>query len=120
MSKMTDSAPLKHMFSPLFEHDCPRCDYLGSTTFPARYMKPNGSEYTKPQQADLYCCGSENSLEGKSIIARFSSIGSDYASSPAAIIKKHYFNDEIATATAALIAGYWFAVSKYLLTHKSS
>lgn len=109
--------PLASIISPLFEHDCSNCEYLGSTTFPARYTKTDGSEYSKLQQADLYCCGSEGSLEGKSIIARFSSEGNDYASSPASIIKKHYFNDELATGTAALIAGYWFAVSKTLVKH---
>lgn len=103
---------------PFFTHDCQKCDYLGSITFPARYINKEGKEYTKPQEADLYCCGSEKSHEGKSIIARFSSEGGDYASSPSQIIKRHYFNDSLATGTTALIAGYWFSVSKGLITHK--
>jgi hypothetical protein len=103
---------------PFFKHDCQKCDYLGSITFPARYINKEGNEYTKPQKADPYCCGSEKSLEGKSIIARFSSEGSSYASSPTQIIRSHYFSNSLATATPALIAGYWFSVSKGLVRHK--
>lgn len=110
--------------SPFFTHDCKACQYLGSITFPARLLGNQGKEYTSPKRADLYCCGSKESSKGieeaKTIVARFSSQDNDYASSPCQIIKKYYFSDSMATGTPALIAGYWFAVSKGLIAHKTN
>lgn len=106
---------------PQFTHDCEKCDYLGSITFPAVYLDDNDKEYTKQKAADLYCCLAKNQSKGeaenKTIVARFSDEGADYASAPNDIIKKHYFRNDLATATGALIAGYWFAVSKKHINH---
>lgn len=47
---------------PRYRHDCDRCEYLGQWL-----------------QYDLYVCGT-SSLSGQSVVARYGSIGHEYAS----------------------------------------
>jgi len=89
-------------------HDCELCTFLGTITYPAPL-----SDKTAPlRNADLYHCF--DSLGG-TVIARFSSKGSNYASAPVSIVKEHYIGmREYATSTPALISAYIFAKAKGL------
>jgi len=104
---------------PHFEHDCNECEYLGSTTFPApHYDRDNDKSWTVQTQADLYCCG-ERDILGPTVIARFSSEGSDYSSCPASILRASYLKmSEFSTSSPALIAAYYFACAKGLLQNE--
>jgi hypothetical protein len=65
--------------------------------------------------ADLYCCGKGFQT---SIIARFSSKGSDYASMPANLFVQHYIDktpEDFSTAAPFLMAAYYFAKAKGVL-----
>ena len=53
-------SPEQFMEQPMYEHDCKSCKFLGNA-----------------DNADLYCCTSGGQ---KTVIARFSSEGSDYQS----------------------------------------
>lgn len=54
---------IKHLATPLYEHDCPRCTFLGTVFVPIRDYEP----------ADMYKCN-------KSYIMRFSSDPADNSS----------------------------------------
>ncbi len=58
---------------PRFEHDCSTCVFLG-----------------RHRRADLYVCPYPEHM-AESVIARYSSEGSDYASSPASIVMRRIF-----------------------------
>ena len=100
-------------------HDCLCCTYLGSVSYPAPHNTEE-KEWTEEKYAELYCCtaGRYEPAIGRTIIARFSSKGSDYASSPHTLIAKGYHQNEQSTSGPALIAAYWFAVAKKLIEHK--
>lgn len=64
---------------PRYKHDCSSCEYLGSIDYPApHYTEPKG-HYFLLKHADLYYC---SRCDGGTVIARFSSEPSYYASSP--------------------------------------
>lgn len=99
---------------PFYKHDCSRCHHLGSIVYPAPYSL-NGRKWTEMRRADLYICNIGQTL-GPDLIARFSSRGSDYASSMAKLMKEHYLKqDEFCTHGPALIAAYYFAKAKGLI-----
>src|SRR5258708_16544052 len=89
-------------------HDCELCTFLGTITYPAAL-----SDKTAPlRNADLYHCF--DSLGG-TVIARFSSKGSNYASCPASIVRHSYVGArEYSTSMPALITAYIFAKAKGL------
>lgn len=71
---------------PYFEHDCERCVFLGKHTYHAPHCTEKHEEYTILTTVDLYYCpGCENDMGG-SLIARFQSEGSEYASMPASLL----------------------------------
>lgn len=95
-----------------FEHDCKRCIYLGSIDFPSARVS-DMAEWTVQVKAALYIC---EDVLGPTLIARFSSEGSDYASCPASIVKDQYLTmEEYCSSSVALIAAYYFARAKRLL-----
>lgn len=108
---------------PRYTHDCDHCKYLGSITFPAPHRETmvSGEEkrWTETFAADLYVCVGQPRADKSdgTIIARWASEGSHYASSDASTIREHYMRSELSTMGPALIAGYWFAVAARHITH---
>ena len=101
---------------PKYKHDCERCVWLGTITYPA----PLSNETTRMTNADLYCC--KESIGGPSIIARFSSDGAAYASLAASIIEQYYMPKlgnntmgQMSTCGPALISAYVYAKAKGLV-----
>lgn len=91
-----------------YKHDCDSCTYLGAISYPA----PLAEKVHEQRTADLYLCN-------KSLIARFSSTPGDYASTDTFAIPRYMARgSDQCTAGPALIAAYWFAVGKNLLTHE--
>ncbi len=73
---------------PRYTHDCDKCQWLGSITYPAPHFTEERGTYHVMRNADLYVCISGTSHLDTSVIARFSSRGSDYASSPVALMPR--------------------------------
>lgn len=98
---------------PRYTHDCDKCTFLGSVTYPG----PLADGTTPLRNADLYYC--TNSIEGGTVIARESSEGSEYASVPTKILEDHYLKmskvGHFSTSAPALIAAYFFAKAKGLV-----
>lgn len=102
---------------PHYQHDCDQCVWLGSITFPA----PLSTGQAPLTNADLYYC---ERCDGGTVIARFSSKGSNYASCPVNIIEQSYLprlavHNQMSTACPALIVGYLFGIAKKLITKPS-
>lgn len=97
---------------PRYQHDCSRCQYLGTIHYPAPQYTEAKGDYTVMRWADLYYCGNCESDCGGTVIARFSSRGSNYASCPISIIHRSIAANKIdgwstsgpALATAVLFA----------------
>lgn len=90
-----------------YKHDCKCCHYLGTINYPAPL-----SEGHEQRTADLYICK-------QTLVARFSSESHDYASADVADIPRYMRrgNDQ-STAGPSLIAAYWFAIGKLLISHQ--
>ena len=89
---------------PRFQHDCDRCKYLGSL----RYLAPMASPHPpKMKYAELYFCPAE--VSGPSVIARFGSVGPDYASSLASLVARDVHNINQSTSGPALVTAYHLA-----------
>lgn len=108
---------------PRFKHDCESCVFLGHIYYPAPHYKPdeNGEYkdlYTVFKHADLYYCAQSDSSMGGTVLARFSSEGSDYASTPIKLLLQVHQESAhagMSTAGPAIIAAYWFARGKGLV-----
>lgn len=72
------------MTMPMFSHGCPRCHFLGSTE---RLKSESDAGTTDYAAADLYLCINEDRAP-KTLLARFSSGGPDYASVPVDIVER--------------------------------
>ena len=115
---------------PRYQHDCDRCVFLGHIVYPSPRSTWKGDwpnqtlvkAWTVDEHADLYCCMSEKPEDaetlGRSLIARHSSKGSDYASCPHNLVRRDYFKNELSSHGPAVIAAYWFAVAKGLIQHQ--
>jgi len=102
---------MRSVGKPKYKHDCEDCVWLGTTTYPAPL-----SDGTAPMRnADLYCC--KGDALGTTIIARYSSVGSEYSSMPASLIKTHMHTwiEESSTGMPALISAYVYAKAKGLV-----
>jgi hypothetical protein len=104
-----------------YRHDCDSCEYLGSISYPAPHYDTTrlGNElYHVMRNADLYFCAH---ADGGSVIARFSSKGSDYASSPYRLVETGITPDNRgkkgwSTSGPALATALLFAKVKGLIT----
>jgi len=97
----------------IFEHDCDKCHYLGTI----RYPEPLSTGKQVFTNADLYFCA--NSYDD-SLIARFSSEGSDYASCMHSLVEQGLTPDSSgrkgwSTAGPALATALLFAKVKGLI-----
>lgn len=68
---------------PRYKHDCDSCQFLATIYYPAPHYNSDAADgkasvYHVHKHADLYFC----KCDGGTVIARFSSKGSDYASRP--------------------------------------
>lgn len=99
---------------PRFQHDCDACQFLGHVYYPG----PLITGESPLRHADLYFCKQADAAMGSTVIARFSSKGSDYASTPVRILEGHYLKSaaqgHLSTSGPALIAAYYFAKAKRL------
>ncbi len=102
---------------PHYKHDCSSCTWLGSVTYPAPlyYEDVRGLQF-RMSNADLYFCKAD---EG-TVIARFSSQGSDYSSSPLFCFPKEPAPDMqgrkgYSTSGPALQTAYLYAQVKGLI-----
>jgi len=77
-------------FHPKYEHDCNGCQFLGGFVYDAEYA----DEDFRKRDADLWFCPKADGVLGGSIIARFSSEGSNYASAPMTVIESSYLPSE--------------------------
>lgn len=76
---------LAQHFVPKYQHDCSRCDFLGSYTYDAPLVKG-----TEEITVDLWFCGGADAFMGGSLIARASGDGPDYSSAPVEIVERDY------------------------------
>ena len=116
-------------FSPLFQHDCNQCHFLGTISYSCDNtgniaIQNDDKKNCKPKRmitADLYCCQSnKDTQKDASIIVRFSGQGPDYISAPPETIKDIYLTQtvsQLVSRTPALNCAYWLAVSKGLINH---
>jgi len=97
---------------PRYKHDCDDCVLVGAITYPA----PLSTGTAPMRNADLYYCANSDAADGGSVLARFSSRGSDYASVSLKILKHHYIKeDHCSTNGPALIAAWIFTKAKSLV-----
>ena len=87
-----------------YQHDCEACVYLGEYGYHAPMVE--GTEW---KEVELYHCKQAGSCMGGSIIARYGSKGSNYASCPVSLIRRDYLTraaGEMSTYCPAIIEGY--------------
>lgn len=97
----------KYFDGPQYEHDCDRCEFQGRYTYDAPMV--NGTEELS---VDLWYCPCADPDMGGSVIARASSEGSDYGSSPVSIIESSYLprsqaGERMSTCGPALVECYY-------------
>jgi len=88
---------------PVYRHDCPACQWLGTIGFDAPLS--DGSSIRK--QADLYVCQQETPANS-TLLARFSDTDSDYSSTLTALVTRDYqgMQERPATNTPAILEAY--------------
>ena len=70
---------------PIYDHDCDACRFLGTVSGP----RPMYAVANPPQvSSDLWYCKQADSSMGGSVIARHSSEGWNYSSSPIKLLSK--------------------------------
>ena len=92
---------------PKYKHDCDRCQWLGSITYPAPLLTGEAPL----RNADLYYCANAESFMGGTLIARHSSQGSNYSSMPVKLLvgMLNEKSDDFSTSSPALMSAYYFA-----------
>lgn len=108
---------------PRYQHDCSDCQWLGSIDYPAPHHTKGRGDYTVMKHADLYFCLQCAMSIGGTVIARFSSRGSNYASMPVflvqnSIMQKIEFYDWSTEMPALKTAVMFAKVKKLIPTEK--